>query len=192
LDSVSVRAKRGGEQTGPSPVGRGKAGSKYHVLVDRQGVPLAVQLSAANVHDSRLLEPLLDAVQPIRRPPGEPGRPRRQGVRLPSPPAGVAPSGHRAAHRAAWGGLERPAGTLQMGGGAYATKTEEREVHRVDQSEVCCNRDGGRSSGAALQGEVPNHPTLRRSRAGVVSSRGKAHHQCVRGEPRRRTQVNHR
>ena len=50
-------------------------------------------------------------------------------------------------------------------------------------TEACCIGDGGRSSGIALQGEVPNHPTLRRSRAGVVSSREKAHHQCVRCEP---------
>ena len=33
LDSISVRAKRGGEYTGPNPTDRGKAGSKYHVLV---------------------------------------------------------------------------------------------------------------------------------------------------------------
>lgn len=82
LDSVSVRAKRGGESTGPNPTDRGKAGSKYHVLVDRQGVPLAVQLTAANVHDSKLLEPLVDAVPPIRRPAGEPGRPRKRPAKL--------------------------------------------------------------------------------------------------------------
>jgi hypothetical protein len=77
-----VRAKRGGEQTGPNPVNRGKPGSKYHVLVGRLGVPLAVQLSAANVHDSRLLEPLADAVEPIRRPSVERGRPRRRPAKL--------------------------------------------------------------------------------------------------------------
>lgn len=82
LDSISVRAKRGGQETGPNPTDRGKAGSKYHVLVDRQGVPLAVQLSAANVHDSKLLEPLVDAVEPIRRPTGEPGRPRKRPAKL--------------------------------------------------------------------------------------------------------------
>jgi transposase len=48
VDSISVRAKRGGEHTGPNPTDRGKRGSKYHVLVDRQGIPLAVQLTAAN------------------------------------------------------------------------------------------------------------------------------------------------
>src|ERR687885_1619685 len=82
VDSVSVRAKRGGEHTGPNPTDRGKAGSKYHVLVDRQGVPLAVQLTAANVHDSKVLEPLVDAVPPIRRPTGEPGRPRKRPAKL--------------------------------------------------------------------------------------------------------------
>jgi transposase len=82
IDSISVRAKRGGEQTGPNPTDRGKAGSKYHFLVDRHGLPLAVQLTAANVHDSKLLEPLVDAVQPIRRPIGEPGRPRKRPAKL--------------------------------------------------------------------------------------------------------------
>jgi transposase len=82
VDSTSVRAKRGGEHTGPNPTDRGKAGSKFHFLVDRQGVPLAVQLTAANVHDAKLLEPLVDAVQPIRRPIGEPGRPRKRPAKL--------------------------------------------------------------------------------------------------------------
>jgi len=39
LDSISIRAKRGGEQVGPNPTDRGKAGSKYHVLVDRSVSP---------------------------------------------------------------------------------------------------------------------------------------------------------
>jgi transposase len=82
VDSISVRAKRGGEHTGPNPTDRGKRGSKFHFMVDRQGVPLAVQLTAANVHDAKLLEPLVDAVQPIRRPMGEPGRPRKRPAKL--------------------------------------------------------------------------------------------------------------
>ncbi len=80
---------------------------------------------------------------------------------------------------------------LELGEWFLRHETEEREVYRIDRSEVCCDRDGGRSSGTALQEEVPNHPTLRRLRAGVVSSGEKAHYQCVRCEPRRRTQVNH-
>jgi transposase len=47
--------------------------------VDRCGVPLAVTLSAANVHDSLLLEPVLDAVRPIK---GLWGRPRRRPAKL--------------------------------------------------------------------------------------------------------------
>jgi transposase len=82
LDSLSVRAKRGGEQTGSNPVDRGKRGSKYHLVVDRNGVPLAVRLSGANVHDSKLLEPLIDAIPPVVGPRGRPGRPRFRPAKL--------------------------------------------------------------------------------------------------------------
>ena len=41
---------------GPNPVDRGKPGSKRHLLVDGDGVPLAVWLPAANVHDSEVFE----------------------------------------------------------------------------------------------------------------------------------------
>ena len=41
-------------------------------MVDRQGIPLAVLLSAANTHDSMLFEALLDAIEPIKRPRGRP------------------------------------------------------------------------------------------------------------------------
>ncbi|WP_233510482.1 IS5 family transposase [Actinomadura craniellae] len=60
LDSVHVRAKRGGEHTGPSPVGRGKPGSKLHVLSDRRGLLLVVGISTGNVHDSQGLKPMID------------------------------------------------------------------------------------------------------------------------------------
>jgi transposase len=82
LDSVSVRAKRGGAETGRNPVDRGKLGSKYHLIVDRHGVPLAVRLSAANVHDSRLLEPMVDAIPALVGPRGRPGRPRKRPAKL--------------------------------------------------------------------------------------------------------------
>jgi transposase len=74
-----VPGQRGGECTGPNPTDRGKPGSKRHVLVDAGGIPLALLLSAANVHDSRLLEPLLDAVPPVRQ---CAGRPRRRPGKL--------------------------------------------------------------------------------------------------------------
>ncbi|MFD7841515.1 IS5 family transposase [Nocardia sp. NPDC059764] len=48
IDAASVRAKKGGDLTGPNPVDRGKSGSKIHVLSDGAGIPLAVCVSAAN------------------------------------------------------------------------------------------------------------------------------------------------
>lgn len=59
LDSCSVRAKRGGELTGPNPSDRGKSGTKYHVVVSTDGIPLGIAPSAANVHDTRLFPHLL-------------------------------------------------------------------------------------------------------------------------------------
>ena len=40
LDTCSVRAKRGGDLTGPNPTDRGKRGTKYHVAVDGDGLPI--------------------------------------------------------------------------------------------------------------------------------------------------------
>lgn len=50
LDTAHVRAKKGGEHTGPSPVDRGKPGTKMHVLSDANGLPLLVGISASNTH----------------------------------------------------------------------------------------------------------------------------------------------
>jgi transposase len=65
--------------TGPSPVDRGKPGSKIHLLTDQSGLPLTALISAANTHDSQLLLPLVDAVPAIR---GRRGRPRRRPRKL--------------------------------------------------------------------------------------------------------------
>ena len=43
---------------------------------------MAVCLSAANTHDSLLLEPLVDAVPPVKGPRGRPGRPRQRPAKL--------------------------------------------------------------------------------------------------------------
>ena len=67
-----------GEQTGPNPVDRGKRGSKYHLVVDRGGIPLAERLSPANAHGGTQLIPLVDAIPPVIGPRGKPGRPRRR------------------------------------------------------------------------------------------------------------------
>ena len=65
VDSCSVRAKRGGELTGPNPTDRGKRGTKYHVVVATDGLPLGVVPSAANVHDTRLFPRLLRLAQVV-------------------------------------------------------------------------------------------------------------------------------
>ena len=47
LDSCSVPAKRGGDLTGPNPTDRAKRGTKYHVAVRSDGVPVACAATAA-------------------------------------------------------------------------------------------------------------------------------------------------
>jgi transposase len=65
VDSCSVRAKRGGELTGPNPTDRGKAGTKVHVVASTDGIPLAAVPSAANAHDTRLFPHLLRLAQVV-------------------------------------------------------------------------------------------------------------------------------
>jgi transposase len=74
--------QKGGEVTGRNPVDRGKLGSKYHLVVDRNGLPLAVRLSAANAHDSTQLLALIDAIPSIIGPRGRPGWPRKRPAKL--------------------------------------------------------------------------------------------------------------
>jgi transposase len=58
LDSCSVRAKRGGDLTGPNPTDRAKPGTKYHVATTGDGVPVACAVTAANVNDTLVFERL--------------------------------------------------------------------------------------------------------------------------------------
>ena len=58
LDTCSVRAKRGGDLTGPNPTDRAKRGTKYHIATDGEGVPVAYLATAANVNDTLLFERL--------------------------------------------------------------------------------------------------------------------------------------
>jgi transposase len=66
--------KKGGELTGPNPTDKGRPGSKQHLVVERGGIPLAAAVSAANLNDHFLFEPLLDEVPAVGN--GRPGRPR--------------------------------------------------------------------------------------------------------------------
>lgn len=75
IDSSHVRARGGGGETGPSPVDRGKRGSKHQVITDANGIPLAAGVTAANVPDVVPAVPLVDALPPVR---GRRGRPRRR------------------------------------------------------------------------------------------------------------------
>jgi transposase len=79
VDSSFVRARGGGEETGPSPVDRRKKGSKHHAVVDGHGIPLAVTLSAANAAEITELERVVDSVPAVR---GRRGRPRRRPKKL--------------------------------------------------------------------------------------------------------------
>ena len=58
LDSCSVRAKRGGDLTGPNPTDRAKRGTKYHIAITGDGGPVAGVATAANVNDTLLFERL--------------------------------------------------------------------------------------------------------------------------------------
>ena len=71
--------EKGGERTGPNPTDRGRPGSKRHVITDANGIPLAIRLTPANVHDSQCFEELIDAVPSIRQ---CWGRPRKRPSKL--------------------------------------------------------------------------------------------------------------
>ncbi|MFJ9029681.1 IS5 family transposase [Streptomyces sp. NPDC102274] len=58
--------EKGGSLTGPNPVDRGKKGSRLHVLSEAQGLPLAVAVSGANLHDSQAFKPLILGIPAVR------------------------------------------------------------------------------------------------------------------------------
>ena len=61
----------GGDAVGRNPTDRGKPGSKRSIPVEADGGPLSVVLSAANVHDTKLLEKTLESVVVERPEPSE-------------------------------------------------------------------------------------------------------------------------
>jgi transposase len=73
IDGVYVRAFGGGEATGPSPVDRGKPGTKHTLLVSRTGVPLVIRTAGANASDHAQLLPVLMAFPRVG---GKRGRPK--------------------------------------------------------------------------------------------------------------------
>jgi transposase len=73
IDSSSVRAAYGGGETGPSPVDRAKPGSKHHVIVEAQGIPLTSGVTGANVPDIKGMAPVFNALPAVA---GKVGHPR--------------------------------------------------------------------------------------------------------------------
>ena len=79
IDSTQVRAFGGGDATGPSPVDRRKKGTKYTLMVDRDGVPLVIHAAAANRSDQLEILPTVVSFPVV---PGKPGRPRTHPEKL--------------------------------------------------------------------------------------------------------------
>lgn len=70
--------RKEGAPISPNPTDRGKPGSKYHLLTDRNGLSPHVLASGANTHDDRLFEALLEINPGVRGRRGRPGLPRRR------------------------------------------------------------------------------------------------------------------
>jgi len=79
IDSTQVRAFGGGEATGPSPVDRRKKGTKFTLLVDRDGIPLVIRTAAANRSDQLEILPTVVSFPTVG---GKPGRPRTHPKKL--------------------------------------------------------------------------------------------------------------
>lgn len=67
MDGCHVVAPLGGKLTGPSYKHRGKTGSNRSLLVDENGIPLAIVLAPANCNDFVLTQATLESI-PIDRP----------------------------------------------------------------------------------------------------------------------------
>ena len=79
IDTTQVRAFGGGEATGPSPVDRRKKGTKYTLLVDRDGVPLVIRAVPDNRSDHLEILPTVVSFPAVG---GKPGRPRTHPRKL--------------------------------------------------------------------------------------------------------------
>ena len=62
LDGSKKPAKKGGQQTGPSPVDRGKCGTALQLACDARAMPLGALVTSANTNDGTQTEHLLNAL----------------------------------------------------------------------------------------------------------------------------------
>jgi putative transposase len=73
LDGVLTKAPFGGAATGRNPTDRGKCGTKRSQLSEGHGLPLAVAVAGANVHDTNLVTVTLEAMVVERPAPADEG-----------------------------------------------------------------------------------------------------------------------
>jgi len=62
LDGAITKSPLGGAATGPSPVDRGKQGTKRSLLCDQRGAPLSVVVTGANTNDKTVALETLDGI----------------------------------------------------------------------------------------------------------------------------------
>ena len=55
-----------GGQNDPSLIDRARPGSKHHLVTEAHGIPLAVSLTDGNRHGVTQLDPLIEAIPPVR------------------------------------------------------------------------------------------------------------------------------
>lgn len=66
MDGCITKAPLGGEETGRSPVDRGKQGTKRSVLIDGRGAPLSVVVAGANTNDKTIAVQTIDEMVALR------------------------------------------------------------------------------------------------------------------------------
>lgn len=66
VHAASVPAPAGGEHTGEARLIVASSAAKGHLLLDQCGLPLVDRISGAQVHDSRLLIPLVEAIPAVK------------------------------------------------------------------------------------------------------------------------------
>jgi transposase len=70
LDGSKKPAKKGGEDTGPSPVDRSKSGSAIHLATDEHGLPLGATITKAGANDGVQTQQVLESLV-VKPPPPE-------------------------------------------------------------------------------------------------------------------------
>jgi transposase len=70
VDGSKKPAKKGGEDTGPSPVDRSKSGSAIHLATDEHGLPLGATITKAGANDGVQTQRVLESMV-VQPPPPE-------------------------------------------------------------------------------------------------------------------------